>query len=192
MCRAFRKPTPSHRPGFEPWCSSQQAQYFRDHQSFAARPLSITDILNETHVVLHPAEGTSFSHPFSNEQQQQFLISNQTVMDNKQLIELPQLDSPTASLSAASLAIKEQQHHNGLTNEEDCSTDERNNNSGQQGIDWKSLDSLFSSNFTDTSANYFSHNPNLPLMIPHSHDHDIQLQSQNQANHILGCFPSDS
>ena len=179
MCRAFRKPSPSHRQGFDPWCMNQP-HCFRD-QSYA-RPLSITDILTETHV-LHPAEGTSFSHPFGSEQQ--FLCnSNHTTLMDKQLIELPQLDSPTASLSA-SLAIKEcgqQQQHNGLTNEEYCSDEIRSNNSGQ-GIDWKSLDNLFASQLTDT-ANYFS-NPNMPLMISHSHE----LQAQNQASHVLGCFP---
>ncbi|XP_027364681.1 NAC domain-containing protein 30 [Abrus precatorius] len=174
VCRAFRKPSPSHRQGFEPWCSSSQPHYFRD-QSYT-RPLSIADILNDTNV-LHSAEDTSFSHSFSSDQQQ-LILSNQAVLD-KQLIELPQLDSPTASL-----AIKEcnQQHHNnGLTNEEYCS-DERSNNCAQQGIDWKSLDNLFGSQLTDTS--FFSH-PNLPMMIPHNHE----LQAQNQASHILGCFP---
>ncbi|KAK7270375.1 hypothetical protein RIF29_23464 [Crotalaria pallida] len=199
VCRAFRKPTPSQRPGFEPWCNSSQQQqqqhYFRD-QSYA-RPLTIADILNETQV-LHPAEGSSFSSfPFSTEQQE--FLPNQTtatIMD-KQLIELPQLDSPTASLSAASLAIKEcnqlQQHHNNglIANEEYCSGERcnnNNNNSGQgaAGIDWKSLDNLFASQMTESSA-YFSH-PNMPLMMPHSHE----LQPQNQATHILGCFPDSS
>lgn len=186
MCRAFRKPSPSHRQGFEPWCSSSSSQphYFRDQQSYA-RPLSIADILNETHHVLHPAaEGTSFSLPFSSEQQQ--FLPNQTVMDKQLLIELPQLDSPTAPLSA-SLAIKEcnQQHHNinGLTNEEYCSDEIRSNinSGGQGGIDWKSLDNLFASQMTDSAYN-LSH----PMMIPHS-IHDIQ--AQNQDSHILGCFP---
>lgn len=176
MCRAFRKPSPSHRQGFEPWCTNQP-QFFRDHhhQSYG-RPLSITDILNETNNVLHPAEGTSYSsHPFSSEQP---FLPNQTVMDKQQLIELPQLDSPTASL-----ALNEQ-HLNGLTTNEDHCSDERSNNSGQVGIDWKSLDSLFTSQFTDTT-NYFSHPHNLPMMVPHGHE----LQPQNQPNHVLGCFP---
>ncbi|RDX74470.1 NAC domain-containing protein 30, partial [Mucuna pruriens] len=168
VCRAFQKPSPSHRQGYEAWCSSSNQQHLFRDQSYA-RPLSIADILNETNVP-HPAEGTSFSHPFSSDQQHLFL-SNQTVMD-KQLIELPQLDSPTA--------IKECNHNNGLTNEEYCS-DERSNSSAQ-GIDWKSLDNLFGSQLSDTA--YFSH-PNMPLMMPHNHD----LQAQNQASHILGCFP---
>lgn len=101
--------------------------------------------------------------------EEQHFLSNQTAMDHKQLIELPQLDSPTETL-----AIKQcsQQHQNGLTNEEYCSEERSNNNTGQ-GIDWDNL--LFSSQFTD--ASYFSHQ-NLPLM-------NDQLQSQN----ILGCFP---
>ncbi|XP_019439062.1 PREDICTED: NAC domain-containing protein 30-like [Lupinus angustifolius] len=183
VCRAFRKPTPSHRPGFEPWCSSSQQQqqqhYFRD-QSYA-RPLTIADILNETHV-LHPAEDTSsFSSiiPFNLEQQE--FLPNQTFMDQKQLIELPQLDSPTVSLSAIE-ECNQLQHHNGITNEEYSSDIERcNNNNEQDGaVDWKSLDNLFAS---DSSA-YFTHQ-NLPFMMPHSHE----LQPRNQASHILGCFP---
>lgn len=187
VCRAFKKPSPSHRPGYEPWYSNQQQpQYFRsDDQSYATtRPLSITDILHENRLLLQnpAAEGTSFSHPFSNDQQ---FLSNQNtlVMDNKQLIELPQLDSPTTSF-----AIKENTHHNGLTIEEYCSEERSiNNNNNGQVIDWKSLDNLFSSNqFTDT-ANYFSNQNSMPLMIPHS-QHELQSH-QNQANHILGCFP---
>ncbi|XP_020207683.1 NAC domain-containing protein 30 isoform X2 [Cajanus cajan] len=183
VCRAFRKPSPSQRQGYEPWCSSsssQQQHFFRD-QSYA-RPLSIADILNETNVVqVLPSEGASFSHPFSSDQQHLMNLSNQAVMDNKlQLIDLPQLDSPTE--------IKECNNpNNALTNEEYCSDEiERSNNStGQGGIDWKSLDNLFGSQLSD--AAYFSH-PNLPLMMPHNHE----LQPQNQASHILGCFPADS
>ncbi|KAE9618354.1 putative transcription factor NAM family [Lupinus albus] len=187
VCRAFRKPIPSHRPGFEPWCGNQQPHYFRD-QSYA-RPLTFADILNETHNnVLQSAEGSSFNSiiPFNSEQQE-FLPNHTAIMDKKQLIELPQLHSPTASLSA-NMAIKEcnqLQHHNGLTNEEYCSDERCNNsNNGQVGgVDWKSLDNLFASQLTDSSA-YFTHQ-NLPLMMPHSHE----LQPQNQASHILGCFP---
>lgn len=102
--------------------------------------------------------------PFSMEQQN--FLSNQTVMDQKQLIELPQLDSPTETL-AVKQCNQQQQY-----NEEYCSEERSNNNSGQ-GIDWDNL--LFSSQFTD--ASYFSHQ-NLPLM-------NDQLQAQN----ILGCFP---
>ncbi|KAG4910689.1 hypothetical protein JHK87_056805 [Glycine soja] len=178
VCRAFRKPSPSHRQGFDPWCStsSQQQHFFRDQIQSYARPLSIADILNETNNVPHPVEGTSFSHSFNSDDQQHLnnIISNQTaIIMDKQLLELPQLDSPTASL-----AIKEcnQQQHNGLTNEEYCS-DERSNSSAQ-GIDWKSFDNLFGSQLSDNAA-YFSH-PNLPLVMPHNHD---------QASHILGCFP---
>ncbi|CAL0300653.1 unnamed protein product [Lupinus luteus] len=179
VCRAFRKPIPSHRPGFEPWCGNQQPHYFRDHSH--ARPLTFADILNETHNnVLHPAEcSSSFNSiiPFSSEQQE-FLPNHTAFIDKKQLIELPQLDSPTASLSAIK-ECNQLEHHNGLTNEEYCS----DNNGRVGGGDWKSMDNFFASQLTDSSA-YFSHQ-NLPLMMPHSHE----LQPQNQGSHVLGCFP---
>ncbi|MED6210370.1 hypothetical protein PIB30_063444 [Stylosanthes scabra] len=193
VCRAFRKPSPSHHQrqlGFDPWCSSNQAHYFRDQSSSYGgdhgRPLSITDILtSQTHHHLHhhlmnnhPTEGTNFSHSFGSDhhhqQQEQFLISNNN-NHHQQLIELPQLDSPT------SIALKESSPINN-NNEEYCS-DERNNNNnggGQQGIiDWKSLDNLFA----DTSS-YFS-NPNMSqfmTMIP-------QQQQPHNNHHHLGCFP---
>lgn len=181
VCRAFRKPSPSYRQGYEAWCSTTNSQqhFFRD-QNYG-RPLSIADILNETNNNV-PPEGSSFSNPFSSDHQQHLnILSNQTVIRDKQLIELPQLDSPTASF-----AIKEcnqQQHHNnGLTNEEFCSDEIRSNNNGQQGIDWKSLDNLFGSSQLMSDSAYFSH-PNLPLMMPHNN------HAQNQPSHILGCFP---
>ncbi|KAK7290193.1 hypothetical protein RIF29_04436 [Crotalaria pallida] len=153
VCRAL--PTPSQRPGFEPWCNSSQQQqhYFRD-QSYA-RPLSFADILNETQV-LHPAEGSSFSNFLFSTEHQEFLPNHTTATIMDKLIELPQLDSSTASLSATSLAIKKcnqlQHHNNGLiANEEYCNGERCNNNNisgqGAVGIDWKSLDNLSVSPF---------------------------------------------
>ncbi|KAI4352863.1 hypothetical protein L6164_007074 [Bauhinia variegata] len=175
VCRAFRKPSPSQRPGFEGW--SNEAQYFREHSY--ARTTSFADILQETsNNLLHPTDqGTSFStHQSFVSDQQQFIL-------NQQLVELPQLDSPTASL-----AVKE--NGNGLTK----SHEERSNSkiNGQCSIDWKSLDNLFASQLTDTAAAFFPHS-NLPMMSHAHHSHDLQQQLQNQASHhmshILGCFP---
>ncbi|RYR36575.1 hypothetical protein Ahy_A09g041543 [Arachis hypogaea] len=168
VCRAFRKPSPSHQRqlGFDPWCSNHhhQAHYFRDQSSYGGRPLSITDLLtSETHLLNHPTEGTNFSHSFGSDhhhhhQEQEFVISN----NHQQLIELPQLDSPTTT----SFAVKESSSINN-NNEEYCSDDRNNNNNN---IDWKSLDNLFA----DTS-NYFSSNPNMSQFMT--------------INHHLGCFP---
>ncbi|MED6169128.1 hypothetical protein PIB30_018466 [Stylosanthes scabra] len=189
VCRAFRKPSPSHHQrqlGFDPWCSNQ-AHYFRDQSSSSygvgdgIRPLSITDILTSQTHHHHPTEGTNFSHSFGwdhhqQQEQQQFLISNNNNNNNQQLIELPQLDSPT---SAPSFALKESSP---INNEEYCSDERNNNNNNGGGIDWKSLDNLFA----DTTSSYFS-NPNMSqfmTMIPQ------QQQSHNHHHHHhLGCFP---
>ncbi|KAJ7973935.1 NAC domain containing protein [Quillaja saponaria] len=151
VCRAFKKPSPSHRQAYDAW---NQAYYFRDQNQ--ARPPLFADFASETNVV-HPAEGSSFSQPFGSDQQR-LILSNHSILDN-QLIELPQLDSPTPTLST-SLAIQEssRQQHNGLTNNED-NNEERSNNSSQY-IDWKSLDNLLASQLTDTT--YFS-NPDLTM-----------------------------
>ncbi|KAI4346394.1 hypothetical protein L6164_007291 [Bauhinia variegata] len=159
VCRAFRKPSPSQRPGFEAWNSSQ-AQYLRE-QSFARIPLSFADIINETsNNLLHrpTAEGTSFSQSFgSDDQQQQQLVSNQQL-----LVELPQLDSPTASL-----AVKEDNYNEG-----------RRSNINGQCIDWKNFDNLFASQLTDTPYN--------------SHGLQLENQASHHMSHIIGCFPADS
>ncbi|KAJ1424912.1 NAC domain-containing protein 7 [Sesbania bispinosa] len=173
VCRAFRKPSPSHRQGFDPWCSSSNQlpqAYFRDQ-----RPLSITDMLHPS-----PELGTS-SHPLissdflSNHQSTTLIMDNNIIHHKQQLIhDLPHLadDTPTTH----------------LTNE-DCSDEIRSNNSSGQGggiIDWKSLDNLFAPQFTDDTSNYFSHPP-MTMMIPHNHE------PQNQPNHhMLGCFPHSS
>lgn len=193
VCRAFKKPCPSHqRPGFE-YSWSGQAQCFRDQISHGRSLLSYTNTLNTnqplSHVLYPSDEGTSLSHPFTSDHHHQHqLVPNDTVLDPQQqhqLVELiPQLDSPTARM-----AVKE----NGLINEDNYSEEIRNNdNINGQCIDWKSFDNLFASHFTHDhdTVPYFSH-PNMPL-LPHTHDLQLQVQPQNhqvQATHVLGCFP---
>ncbi|XP_028782880.1 LOW QUALITY PROTEIN: NAC domain-containing protein 30-like [Neltuma alba] len=190
VCRAFTKPSPTQpRQSFECWGSQA---HFSDQISSITSPPSISFTSETLNQVLYPTnEGTSFIHPFTSNHHHQQFLSNDTVLDDhnsSQLVELiPQLDSPTASLSAR--AVKQ----NGFTNEDSYGQERTSNNNNVndgQGIDWKSLDSLFTSQFADDTATaaYFSQ-PNLPL-VPHS-SHDLQvLQPQNhQASHVLGCFP---
>ncbi|KAK4279753.1 hypothetical protein QN277_011479 [Acacia crassicarpa] len=167
VCRAFIKPSPSHmRPGFE------AAQcYFRDHEIINShgRPLisSFSEILNQTH---HFPMNSNTSHrhhqPLINLDQQ-----------NQQLVDLPQLDSPSLGIRSSS-----DNNNYGQTN--------INNNIGEEyySDDMESLDHFFASNLTDTStsgsANFFAHT-NFPMnMIP---DHN------SEASQALGlCFPDSS
>ncbi|XP_054783763.1 NAC domain-containing protein 30-like [Prosopis cineraria] len=162
VCRAFKKPSPSHvRAGFEAQC------YLRDQISHG-RPLmisSFSEILNQTHPLLtaHPnnnnnSQGICLS-PHDHHHHQQPFISLDQLMQNQQLVDLPQLDSPSAaSLTPASLGIGQ----NNLNIGEEYYSD-----------DVESLDNLFASNLTDTTSSaaaFFGHS-NLPMMmIPHNNE----------------------
>lgn len=172
MCRAFKKPTPNHRQGFEAW---SHAYYVRDHNSQLSRPPSFPDFATTAEMV-HPniqAAAATFhdDQPISSAQQEQLVCSHNVL--NSQLIELPQLGSPTLSTS---LATKEGFHHqhNGSIAIEDF--DEERSISSQY-IDWRNLDNLLASQFPAGTTS-FSHQ-NLPLISP-----NIELEAQSNA-----CFP---
>ncbi|KAI9098446.1 hypothetical protein K1719_025071 [Acacia pycnantha] len=196
VCRAFKKPSPTtqNRQSFECW--SSQALFFRDQISNPSRPQSLS-FPNETlNQMLYPTnEGPSFSHPFtSNQHHQQFVSLEDN--NNSQLVELiPQLHSPTTARAVKQHGFTNEDCYN--NSQEGTTTTNNNNVNDGQGIDWKSLDNLFTSQFADdntasaaAAAAYFSH-PNMPLMPHNSSSHDQQvLQPQNhQASHVLGCFP---
>lgn len=193
VCRAFKKPSPmtQNRQGLECW--SSQAHFFSSRPQSVSSSFS-SETLNQ---LLYPTnEGPSFSHNHHLFTSNQQFLSNDTVLDdhnNSHLVELiPQLHSPTTAR-----AVK--QH--GYTNEEcyttqlertSTTTTENNLNNDGQGINWKSLDNLFTSQFSDDTASpaYFSH-PSMPLLPYASSSQGLPvLQPQNhQASHVLGCFP---
>ncbi len=161
MCRAFKKPSPNYRQGFEAW----NAYYVRDNSQ--VRPPSFSDIVSTTQV-FNPNQAATFHEPNTSVQQE--LVCNHTLLNN-QLFELPQLDSPSLSTS---LATKEGFQHNGIANEDFDGI-------SSQYVDWTNLDNLLASQFTGTTS--FS-NPNLPLISQNN-----ELDAQNNASHLLGCFP---
>jgi hypothetical protein len=168
VCRAFKKPTPNHRQGFEAWT---HAYYNRD-TSQVSRPPSFSDFAGTAQVVVHPnLQAATFHEPISTSLQQE-LVCSHNVLDS-QLLELPQLGSPTLSTS---LATKEGFHHqhNGNLAIEDF--DEEKSISSQY-IDWRNLDNLLASQFPGTTS--FSHQ-NLPLISQNVHE----LEAESNA-----CFP---
>ncbi|XP_021288344.1 NAC domain-containing protein 30 [Herrania umbratica] len=167
VCRAFRKPSPNQRQGFEAW---NHAYYIRDNSHVRA-PMSISDIGSTFHH-LHPNQGSSFhDQSYGSEQE---LVSNHNVLDSQQVIELPQLDSPTTV--SPSLAAKEGFQRNFVTNYEDCEEEKSNNSS--QYIDWKNLDNFLASQLTDTTSYPYQTAP----LIPQNYEVEAQ-------EHLLGCFP---
>ncbi|XP_059630894.1 NAC domain-containing protein 30 [Cornus florida] len=167
VCRAFKKPSPNQGQRFEAW---NHAYYFRDTGNF--RPPSYQDTVSQVQAV-HPNQGTSYHQlPLGSDQD---LMSNHTCLEN-QLVELPQLDSPSISTS---LATKEGFEQNGLGNE-DC--DDGRSNHGNQYVDWKNLDNLLAPQVTEPVS--FDHS-NIPLIY---HEYD-ELNAQNNISHLFECFP---
>jgi hypothetical protein len=171
VCRAFKKPSPNQRQGFEAW---SHAYYVNDINP--ARPPSFSDTVTTAHNMVRPNQGASFQQPFGSNSD---LVSNQTFLDNNnQLVELPELDSP--STLSTSFAAKEGNFHQ--TNED---YDEERSNNSSQYIDWKNFDTLLASQVTDSSTSYpLQDLPSIPQ------NYDLAAGQQDQyVSHFLDCFP---
>jgi hypothetical protein len=172
VCRAFKKPTPNHRQGFEAW---SHAYYVRDHNSQVNRPPSFSDFATTAEVVHPSIQAAATFHddqqPISSAQQEQ-LVCSHNVLDSQLIIELPQLGSPTLSTSLATKEGFHHHQHNGVAIED---FDEERSISSQY-IDWRNLDNLLASQFPATPS--FSHQ-NLPLI---SQINELEAQSN-------ACFP---
>ncbi|EEF35553.1 NAC domain-containing protein 30 [Ricinus communis] len=183
VCRAFKKPIPNQRPGFEAW---NHAYYTNNINNHVRPPFSSADTVTATatQMIHHQNQSTSsnFHHPLISSEPELVSGSHTTlILDNNQLIDLPQLDSPPSTLST-SFATRKGYHHNsqsGVGNED--FEEERSNNS-TQFIDWKNLDSLLASQVSDTGSPFAI--PSLQS-IPQGYD----LEGQNHISHFLDCFP---
>ncbi|KAJ4845098.1 hypothetical protein Tsubulata_037919 [Turnera subulata] len=171
VCRAFKKPTPNQRPGFETY---NTAYYHINHMMI--RPPTA----NSSLIMANPNQSATFHQPFGLEPAD--LVSSHSFLDinNSQSIELPQLDSPTTH--STSFATKEGGglHHNSNVSIEDY--DEERSNSSNQCIDWKNLDNLLASQVNDTTNSF--PNPSLPSISQNYDDHQ-----GSHVSHYLGCFP---
>ncbi|GAB4861433.1 hypothetical protein Ancab_036635 [Ancistrocladus abbreviatus] len=166
VCRAFKKPSPSHRQGFEAW---NHHYYLRNntHIGSPSVPHIASPILDSNQACTsHHQQLQSFGFD------QEYLVTSDNTnyaieqhrnsinpADDNQLVDLPRLDSPSLSTSLA-------------TNEgfNSISTEDYDEKSGSN---WNFFDSL------------------VAPQIPHQHDHfDQQLHSDNQVGNFLGCFPN--
>ncbi|KAF3445394.1 hypothetical protein FNV43_RR10570 [Rhamnella rubrinervis] len=195
VCRAFKKPTPNHRQGYEAWnhhayyvSRDQNGQIFKLPAAASAMDLVMSSSDQKHMVMINPnninelassSTATSFDHSV------QELVSNHVFSDHIQLInELPKLDSP--SNISTNLASSESNFgHNNciLIGEQDQyrEVDESNNNNNNissHDIDWKNLDSLLASQLTHDSTSFAHYSSNC---------NDNKDNGQN--HHLLGCFP---
>ncbi|OVA10903.1 NAC domain [Macleaya cordata] len=176
VCRAFKKPTPSHRQGYEAWNHAYYLKAAHDHAG-------LRSFDNITSSSMQLADSNYHNHQGSVNFQQQYLGCDQelgsklTHLDDNQLMELPQLDSPSISTS---LATKEGLDPNNIE-----SFDDEKNNYGGQFVDWKAVDRLLASQLTEMTS---PPNTNLSSVIPQNYDVNAH-RNQQAGNYFRECFP---
>ncbi|KAJ4965950.1 hypothetical protein NE237_017799 [Protea cynaroides] len=169
VCRAFKKPSPSHSQGFP--MMMNRAYYPRGHDHHI-EIRSFADIISPVQVVNHYQGTSNFPHqPIYCEQE--LVMSKNSHLDH-QLIDLPQLDSPTLSTN---LATREGFEPSGTSKED---YDDEMNRHGSQVVDWRTLDELLASQLSGTTS---CPPTNFPL-VQQDYDQDLQ----NQGTSLLGCF----
>ncbi|KAL9229079.1 hypothetical protein vseg_004592 [Gypsophila vaccaria] len=161
VCRAFKKPSPSHKQGFDAW-NHHYNYYLRNHNHHLIASPSVPDLASPTEmtdsITTQCNTNTNAFHPqqpFGNFEQEYTSNSSVNLIDS-QLIDLPRLDSPSLSTS---FAPKD-------------AFDQHGDHERHSGRKWEILEDLF------------SNTPNSQL-VPHDH----QLEGQNQLSGFFGCFP---
>ncbi|KAL0360109.1 UNVERIFIED_CONTAM: NAC domain-containing protein 30 [Sesamum radiatum] len=163
VCRAFKKPNPSHKQGFEAWNNAYYVRNSSNYRLPSYPGTSTTQMHNFDSSLIHqpsfPPEILKASHsPFES-----------------QVVELPKLDSPSISTSFATNDTNFE--HSFVANEE---TEDEKSNFGNQFSDWNKL---FATQVTGVSSYAYT---NMSL-LPHSDD---ELDAQNHLSHVLDqCFP---
>lgn len=159
MCRAFKKPSSNHRQSYETW----------NHTYYVEPPSPLLPM----HSTLHPPSQDFYQQSMGN-LDQHLLMHNTTWISNHdhQVLEIPQLDSPSNALPTISSATKAQD-----CTPNECLEEQRRDGTEQYCIDWKILDNLLDSQLAETAS---SPTP----LLTHSYDQSPQYH----VSHLLGCL----
>lgn len=208
VCRAFKKPTPNNKPTYEAWSNNHNSYYVRDNNNnnnnISYRPTTTTTTLdasnnnNNTPIHHHPHSSlinTTFNHQIATNFPQFPFTPPHHHQDHhphlthaaaggydqiSQLVELPQLDSPTVSTKDGGLdaaAATASEDHEDVV--------DKNNYGGGGDHSWESLDykmiappqGMMNDHQVLPSYSF----ANMPLLI---RDDD-----RNHISHLLECFP---
>ncbi|XP_051139920.1 NAC domain-containing protein 30 [Andrographis paniculata] len=164
VCRAFKKPNPGNKPGFEGW---NNTYYLRDSSNY--RPPSYPS--TSTLLPFDPSglnQGTNaLQPPFLAENLKPSLSPYES-----QMVDLPNLDSPSISTSFATTDTNFD--HSALANEE---AEDGKSQFSNQFSEWQSFDKLIASSS-------YAYTTNMPFASQND-----ELDTQNQLSHVLECFP---
>ncbi|KAK4413298.1 NAC domain-containing protein 30 [Sesamum alatum] len=173
VCRAFKKPNPSHKQGFEAW---NNAYYIRNSSNYRlpSYPTTSSTIMhNNFDSSLN--QGTTSNFHQSSFPAESTLKSSHSPFES-QVVELPKLDSPSISTSFATNDTNFE--HSFVANDQE--TEDEKSNFGNQFSDWNKL---LATQVNGVSSYAYT---NMAL-LPHSDD---ELDAQNHLSHVLDqCFP---
>ena len=184
VCRAFKKPSPNHKQGYEAW--NHQNNYYYIRNNTISSPSSdhnhhLTDSLNQRLTNFqHPQQ--SMHHPTYNNNfdHQEFISSSSNTVDlleNHLITDLPRLDSPSLSTSFAAKDHTLYDHHHQIHYQNhDHHHDHHEIISSNN---WEILDSFLG----DSSSQIMSEN------TANSHDYEIEVQNQ-LGGFLEECFPN--
>ncbi|XP_057975195.1 NAC domain-containing protein 30 [Malania oleifera] len=163
VCRAFKKPSPNHRQGFEAW---NQSYHVRENGGSRVGPLLGSDMVSPMHAA-HSYQSPVLSHH-----------PHQITTVENPLVELPKLESPTTVSAALATANDGSMEAKADFDDEGSNiVSDVNVNYGSQYIDWTKLDDLLASQV-----------PMEPNPFPHFSS-DEYGHDQNHAGQVFGYFP---
>nr|GMD51091.1 NAC domain-containing protein 30-like [Ipomoea batatas] len=194
VCRAFKKPIPNSKPsGYEAWNNNNNhcSYYVRDNNNNNNSSYTTTlNASNNTPIHHHsPVINPTFNHqigtnfpqfPFSPPHLNPGGGGGYDQINNQQLVELPQLDSPTVSTKDGAAAAA-------TASEDPEDAVDKNSYGGGGDYNWKDLDykmiapppqGVMINDHPVLPSYSFA---NMPLLIP---DDD-----RNHFSHLLECFP---
>ncbi|GER47368.1 NAC domain-containing protein, partial [Striga asiatica] len=166
VCRAFKKPSPSHKQGFEAW---NNAYYIRNNADAYKHPSypSTPNLLPNCDPALDQAANFKSTPLFSGATK-----SLQGPFES-QMVELPKLDSPSFTTNDSSF------EHSVMADEE--IENETGSFGNQFYDDWRSFDKMIAPQVVGSSSPYIY--PNAPLVS----NGDV-MDAHSHFSNVLECF----
>ncbi|XP_057793427.1 NAC domain-containing protein 30-like [Salvia miltiorrhiza] len=159
VCRAFKKPNPSHKQGYEAWnyMRSSNMSSSSSSGSYCYRPPSYPNLPS-----YDPNQNLHQRPPFS---AAEALKPSSCAFDG-QMVEIPKLDSPSSFATNNDSSFANEEAHEDI----------KSNFGSHFSFDYKLSHQLMGT----TSFDY----TNMPL-VPHGDE----LDDQSHLSHVLECFP---